>query len=138
MLTESEKKILEKRLKPLIKEAMMEDAFWESLFEKNKKDDEEKHHEKEKKHDKEDSAKRKAVMQWLDSALELHSVLSYKLFPNIDKDSARSEFSKKYNGEDANGKAYDFTSSEITKLYNMRSDYVNKAGLNKHNFKDQY
>lgn len=70
--------------------------------------------------------KRRAVIKWLDSAQELHSVLAYRLWPNRDHDSARSIFSKKYRGEDADGKRYSFNEREITKLFNMMHKYINK------------
>ena len=70
-------------------------------------------------------------MKWLDSAQELHSVLAYELWPEKDEDSARSEFSKKYRGEDDRGREYQFDDDEINTLYNMRSDFIQRAGLKK-------
>jgi len=141
MLTEQQKKLLEGKIEKIIREYIEENDFLEQLKAKHRKDNGEnkdikkaereagKENELEK-----SSSKRNDVMKWLDSAQELHSVLSYDLWPGLDKDSARSEFSKKYNGEDANGKEYDFTDSEINTLYNMRDDFINRAGLDKHNF----
>lgn len=141
MLTEQQKKLLEGKIEKIIREYIEENDFLEQLKAKHRKDNGEnkdikkaereagKENELEK-----SSSKRDDVMKWLDSAQELHSVLSYDLWPDLDKDSARSEFSKKYNGEDANGKEYDFTDSEINTLYNMRDDFINRAGLDKHNF----
>lgn len=144
MLTEQQKKLLEGKIEKIIREFIEENDFLEQLKAKHRKgkDDEEKSKEA-KKAEREagkenelerSSSKRNDVMKWLDSAQELHSVLSYDLWPDLDKDSARSEFSKKYNGEDANGKRYDFTDGEINTLYNMRDDFINRAGLDKHNF----
>ena len=141
MLTEQQKKLLEGKIEKIIREYIEENDFLEQLKAKHRKNNGEnkdikkaereagKENELEK-----SSSKRNDVMKWLDSAQELHSVLSYDLWPDLDKDSARSEFSKKYNGEDANGKEYDFTDSEINTLYNMRDDFINRAGLDKHNF----
>lgn len=141
MLTEQQKKLLEGKIEKIIREYIEENDFLEQLKAKHRKDNGEnkdikktereagKENELEK-----SSSKRNDVMKWLDSAQELHSVLSYDLWPDLDKDSARSEFSKKYNGEDANGKEYDFTDGEINTLYNMRDDFINRAGLDKHNF----
>lgn len=141
MLTEQQKKLLEGKIEKIIREYIEENDFLEQLKAKHRKNNGEnkdikkaereagKENELEK-----SSSKRNDVMKWLDSAQELHSVLSYDLWPDLDKDSARSEFSKKYNGEDANGKEYDFTDGEINTLYNMRDDFINRAGLDKHNF----
>ena len=141
MLTEQQKKLLESRVEKIIREYIEENGFLEQLKAKHRKDNGEKKDikkaEREASKEKElekSSSKRNDVMKWLDSAQELHSVLSYDLWPDLDKDSARSEFSKKYNGEDANGKEYDFTDGEINTLYNMRDDFINRAGLDKHNF----
>lgn len=76
-------------------------------------------------------AKRDSVMSWLDTAQELHSVLSYELWgkknaSETEKASARSLFSKKFRGEDADGKEYHFDDNEINSLYNMKNRYINK------------
>lgn len=141
MLTEQQKKLLEGKIEKIIREYIEENDFLEQLKAKHRKDNGEnkgiKKTEREALKNKEiekSSSKRNNVMKWLDSAQELHSVLSYDLWPDLDKDSARSEFSKKYNGEDANGKEYDFTDSEINTLYNMRDDFIKRAGLDKRNF----
>ena len=139
MLTEQQKALLEKKIEKLVRESIDPD-FLNSLKAKHSgkkggNEIEKKQKEADKKKDIEKSeSKRGAVMKWLDSAQELHSVLSYDLWPSLDKDSARSEFSKKYNGEDANGKRYEFTDSEINTLYNMRDSFITRAGLDKHNF----
>ena len=75
---------------------------------------------------KELTTKRRTVMKWLNSAQELHSVLAYKLWPKRDKDAARSLFSKKYRGKDADGKVYGFSDEEITTLFNMKDRYIDK------------
>lgn len=76
--------------------------------------------------DKETEIRRKDVMNWLDSNQNKHSVLSYKLYPNISKDGARSKFSKKYRGEDKNGHKYVFSPMEINRLYNMKNSFIEK------------
>ena len=74
-------------------------------------------------------AKQDAVLKWLDSAQELHSVLAYQLWPDKKRDSARSLFSKKYRGHDDDGKEYHFDESEINSLYDMRDDFISDAEL---------
>lgn len=139
MLTEQQRALLEKKIEKIVRESI-DNGFLDGLKKKHHKNGENK---EQKKFEREavksnemekSSSKRNDVMKWLDSAQELHSVLSYDLWPDLDKDSARSEFSKKYNGKDANDKEYDFTDSEINTLYNMRDDFINRAGLDKHNF----
>lgn len=105
MLTESQKEQLTNKIYRLMKEAMMES---------------------EKEQDSNISNKNDTVMKWLNSAQNLHSVLAYRLWPNVDKDAARSLFSKKYRGEDSDGKKYSFSGDEINSLYNMCNSYINK------------
>lgn len=77
--------------------------------------------------DSEDTAhKRQEVMKWLDSNQNKHSVLSYKLYPSISQDGARSKFSKKYRSEDKNGHKYAFSSDEINRLFNMKNSFIEK------------
>lgn len=136
MLTEQQKALLEKKIEKIVRESI-DAEFIEQLKRKHSKDSDidKKQRQADKKKDIEKSdSKRSAVMKWLDSAQELHSVLSYDLWPSLDKDSARSEFSKKYNGKDASGKQYNFTDGEINTLYNMRDSFIARAGLDKHNF----
>lgn len=104
-MTSQEQRILLEMVKKITREVLMTEA---------------------EKKEKESSEKRRAVMKWLNSAQELHSVLSYKLWPKRDKDSARSLFSKKYRGKDAEGKVYSFSDGEITKLFNMKGRYIDK------------
>lgn len=129
-LDAKQKALLENRIYKLIKESFTENSFFENgFFEKKDDNDSEKHH---KKTEGEESAlqnKREVIMKWLDSEQELHSVLSYKLWPDKDKDQARSDFSKKWRGEDSTGKPYEFDDEEINRLYNLRSDFISSAGL---------
>ena len=133
MLTESQKEQVIKHICKLVKESIYENGFEENFFPEakkhEKKDDEDKP--KETKSHKDDVVdhKKSIVLQWLDTAQELHSVLSYELWPDVDEDSARSEFSKKYRGEDANHKKYSFTDEEINGLYSMREDFIKRGGL---------
>lgn len=147
MLTESQKAKLTSKIEALIRESIYENGFLENFFQeagkkKHHHDDDDEDDEKPKKHKHHDededsdagediSYKRTIVVKWLSSAQNLHSVLSYELFPELDKDSARSEFSKKYRQEDADGNPYDFTDDEINKLFNMRGRYIKRAGLDK-------
>lgn len=124
-LTEKQKAILENKIYNLIKESFNENDFLENgYFEAEKKDGEEKGGE-----DSSLENKRDMIMKWLDSEQELHSVLAYELWPDKDKDQARSDFSKKWRGEDNTGKPYEFDDEEINRLYNLRNDFISDAGL---------
>ena len=118
-----QKTILENKIYNLIKESFFENNYIENGFYEKKEHDSEEG----------DSLqnKREVIMKWLDSAQELHSVLAYELYPDLTQDGARSEFSKKYRGEDDEHKPYEFDEKEINKLYNLRSDFISKAGLEK-------
>lgn len=134
MLNNKQKKLLENQIYKMLKESMFENGFQENFYgEGEKKHHEEKphneHHEEMKHDDDKDSGKRESVMKWLDSAQELHSVLSYELWPGKDEDTARSLFSKKYRGEDNEGKHYEFSPEEINTLYSLRGDFISDAGL---------
>lgn len=135
MLTNRQKQLLEKRIYNLIKESIFENGFDENYFMERGEGRREKHDtgvkaaEKGEKHNL--SGKEELVYKWLDSAQELHSVLAYELYPDLTKDGARSQFSKKYRGEDDNGKQYKFDELEINKLFNMRDDFINKAEFDK-------
>ena len=131
MLTEGQKKRLEKKIYNLIKESIFENGYYENYFGEGGKtkhiEDEPKNRKRRTKDD--DSAKRDSVLRWLDSEQELHSVLAYELWPEKDEDTARSLFSKKYRGEDNHGKSYEFDPGEINRLYNLRGDFITDAGL---------
>ena len=148
MLSKKQKTLLENQIYKLLKESMFENNFGENVYgenfyqedaKKKKKRIETKHHDDDehfehKKHhehddDRNETGKRESVMKWLDSAQELHSVLSYELWPGKDEDTARSLFSKKYRGEDNEGKHYEFSPEEINSLYNLRGDFISDAGL---------
>lgn len=143
MLTKKQKSLLENKIYRLIKESMFENGFGENMYyEKKSKDDSEEEHKNHKmddgeRHDGADSAKEDTVIDWLDNEQELHSVLSYELYPDKASDgeagrgAARSLFSKKYRGEDNNGKSYDFSPEEINKLYNLRDDFLTDIGAKK-------
>ena len=124
-LTEKQKTILENKIYSLIKESFNENDFFENGFFERKKEKDDEHE------DSSSENKKDVIMKWLDSAQELHSVLSYKLYPELTKDGARSEFSKKYRGEDDDHKPYEFSPEEINKLYNLRADFISDAGLRK-------
>lgn len=124
MLTKTQKAKLINEIYKMINESVFENYYFEDGENRNDKDDYSAESD-------EDKGKRGIVNKWLDSAQELHSVLSYKLYPDLSKGGARSEFSKKYRGEDDNHNKYDFDEVEINKLYNMRDDFINRAGLDK-------
>ena len=123
MLTKKQKTLLENYIYTALKKKIDENVWYEGgIFDNSKKDG------KDSERDDDKSARRDTVMQWLDSDLDLHSVLSYELWPNKDEDSARSLFSKKYRGDDQ-GKHYEFTPEEINTLYNLRGKYIKRRGL---------
>lgn len=125
MLTEQQKEKLINSISKLVRESMFENDFYENFFQEKKHKDDDKSDEE---GNEENSTKRAEVMTWLASAQNLHSVLAYKLFPHLSKGGARSEFSKKFTGEDPSGNEYSFSAEEINKLYNMKDDYIKKAG----------
>lgn len=125
-LTKKQKALLENKIYNVIKESFNENDFFENWYSenKNKKKDEEEDGEKSSLENKRDM-----IMKWLDSEQELHSVLAYELWPDKPKDQARSDFSKKWRGEDNEHKPYEFDDEEINRLYNLRNDFIKNAGL---------
>lgn len=129
MLTESQKEKLINQICGVVRESIAENGFLENLFPEKKQENRKSHDEDDEKDA--DKNKRNAVLKWLDTAQELHSVLAYELWPDKDEDTARSQFSKKYRGHDDDGNPYHFDEDEINSLYNMRSDFIQRAQLNK-------
>lgn len=129
-LTESQKSKLKTRIKNILREAMFENGYYENIFpEAGKKETaHQMKNSKEKPGYDGDGTdkKRNEVMKWLDSAQELHSILAYRLWPEKDEDEARSLFSKKYRGEDAEGHDYSFDDDDINKLFNMKDRYIDE------------
>lgn len=124
-ITEKQKALLENKIYSLIKESFNENDFFENGYFENRSSE----HDEEPANDNSLDNKRETIMKWLDSEQELHSVLAYKLWPDKDKDQARSDFSKKWRGKDNTGKPYDFDDEEINRLYNLRNDFISDAGL---------
>lgn len=131
MTAEEKNKILEDKIKSMIKESLELEAKEDSTEEKDKEDDE-------RVKSGEDRIKRQLVKTWLDSAMQLHSVLAYRLWPKKAESDARALFSKKYNGKDSDGNSYSFSANEINTLYNMRNDEIKKSELkrNAHKIKE--
>ncbi len=129
MLTEKQKEQLTNHIYKMINESIFENGYFENAFFEKKKEDGKKN----KKDDEEevDDEKRNAVIKWLDSAQELHSVLAYRLYPHlaakgeVGKGTARSKFSQKYR----NYEGKKFTAKEINILYNLRNDFIDDAEL---------
>ena len=128
MLTKKQKLQLENKIYNLINEGIFEDAFTENLYyeDNDSSDDDKKDNQKTDKDSEVDTNARQMVDRWLDSAQQLHSHLAYRLWPGMDKDEARSLFSKKYRGEDSEGKTYSFNDKEIDTLYNMKDRFISK------------
>lgn len=129
MLTESEKAKLVNKIKKLVRESIAENSYFENVFPEKKEAVHDYDADSNKHDDKEISSKKDSVLKWLDTAQELHSVLAYELWPDMDEDTARSLFSKKYRGHDDDGNSYHFDDEEINDLYNMRDDFIQRAGL---------
>lgn len=108
MLTEKQKILLENEIYKIAKNRLNE---WEEAS---------------KKQGKEESQRRKAILKWLKSDSTKHSALAYELF-NVaetaseeDKGAARSLFSKKIrNAKNDNGSIYEFTKSEVNRLWSI-------------------
>lgn len=64
--------------------------------------------------------KKNAVMSMLKNDLFSHATLAYQLFPDMDKDTARSYFSKLYRQEkEPDGTIRSFSDDQINKLYQL-------------------
>lgn len=128
-LSKKQKSLLENKIYKLVKESFFENNFPENAFYEKKDSEEDSNETTQSK----ESAKNKLALisKWLDSEQELHSVLAYKLWPDKDRDQARSDFSKKWRGKDADDKPYSFSDEEINTLYNLRNDYIKDAGFKK-------
>ena len=79
------------------------------------------------------AAKRASVIKWLEGDQVDLAPLSYELAGETDgvtnpdeteKGAIRSEFYKKVQGRDDDGKPYHFTDDEINTLYNMKDEYI--------------
>lgn len=127
MLTEGQKARLERHIYSILKESIFENGFFENGFFEKKKEEKPK---TKFETDEDDDQKRGLVMKWLDSEQDKHSVIAYELWPGKDKDQARSDFSKAWRGEDAEGKPYSFTPEEINTIYNIRNKYIKRGSLN--------
>lgn len=125
-ISDMQKARLTEHIYKLLKESINENPYFENFFREKKEKSSDEDRERT---SAEIKGKEEAVLKWLNSAQELHSVLAYELWPNKDRDSARSEFSKKYRGHDDDGKEYHFDDVEINTLYNMRDDFISRAGL---------
>ena len=64
--------------------------------------------------------KRNTVTSLLKKDVVKNSQFAYKIWPDMDEDTARSLFSKKVNGEpDNDGVVRKFTDEEISQLYEL-------------------
>lgn len=133
-----EKKLLEEKIYRILKESMYEEFMGEegNLNDKEQKDDagvdssrlnpddgrRNKRASQEKEHE---------VIQWLKDDQENNAAVARELWPNKDEDAARSEFSKKVRGKDANGKSYSFDAKDVNRLYNIKNRFINKIDESK-------
>lgn len=70
--------------------------------------------------DEDTQIKRNTVMKLVQKDIVKNSELAYKIWPDMDKDTARSLFSKKVSGEpDNEGNIRKFTNDEISQLYEL-------------------
>lgn len=72
------------------------------------------------------NAKLSSMTAWLNSDQLNQASLARQIWPDMDEDTARSLFSKKVRGHDAEGKPYSFTESELNTLYNIKNSFVKK------------
>lgn len=133
-----EKKLLENKIYRILKESMFEQFMGEEgdQSSEEQRDDigvnssrlnpedgrRNKRASKEKEHE---------VIQWLKDDQENNAAVARELWPNKDEDAARSEFSKKVRGNDANGKPYSFDAKDVNRLYNIKNRFINKIDENK-------
>ena len=133
-----EKKLLEDKIYRILKESMYEEFMGEegNLNDKEQKDDagvnssrlnpddgrRNKRASQEKEHE---------VIQWLKDDQENNAAVARELWPNKDEDAARSEFSKKVRGKDADGKPYSFDAKDVNRLYNIKNRFINKIDESK-------
>lgn len=129
-LNEEQKTLLENKIYKIVKESFFENDFLENSFLEKKKEPSKEPKENHNKDLKDLSHKTNLVMKWLDSEQDKHSTIAYRLWPDKDKDQARSDFSKAWRGEDGTEhKEYSFTPEEINKIYNLRNDYIKRGSL---------
>lgn len=133
-----EKKLLEEKIYRILKESMYEEFMGEegNLNNKEQKDDagvnssrlnpEDGRRNKRAPEDKEQE-----VIQWLKDDQENNAAVARELWPGKDEDAARSEFSKKVRGKDANGKSYSFDAKDVNRLYNIKNRFINKIDESK-------
>lgn len=121
MINEMQEKLLKKKIKKIIREVIKENNFFENGYFETEEKNEPKSGNVNKKGS---ENTRQEVEKWVGSSLQKDSRLAYELWPEKDKDTARSLFAKKANGKDANGNAYEFTEPEIVKLANIKDDYL--------------
>lgn len=115
MLTEKQKKVLEEAIYGVLKESIFEYAPMSNDANNDGETDK--------------RAKRESVMKWLRSDQSNHAALAYRLYgaengDDVEQGNARSLFTKKFQGQDAEGKQYSFDDDEITRLYNMKDDFI--------------
>lgn len=79
------------------------------------------------------SNKKNSVLKWINSAQIDAAVLCKQLWPHMNQDTARSLFSKKRRGHDANGIPYSFNDDEINKLFNMKDRFISRIDESKDN-----
>lgn len=115
MLNESERRLLKSKIKRMLRESIFEAQS------DNGQDDDDK-----RKHSQSSSNREQSVLKWLRSDQIDHAAICRELWPKMNEDTARSLFSKKVRGEDADGNPYSFTEKEINSLYNMKDRFISK------------
>ena len=115
MLTEQQKKSITEMVYQILKESLFETGDYSDSSSDNGGEDK--------------RAKRESVMKWLRSDQSNHAALAYQLYgcengDDIEQANARSLFTKKFQGHDAEGKSYEFDDDERTRLYNMKDAFI--------------
>lgn len=116
MLTEQQKKSITEMVYQILKESLFETGDYNASSSDDGGGEDKR-------------AKRESVMKWLRSDQSNHAALAYQLYgcengDDIEQANARSLFTKKFQGHDAEGKSYEFDDDEITRLYNMKDAFI--------------
>ena len=134
----TEKKLLENKIYKILKESMYEEFMGEegNLNDKEQKEDagvnsSRLNPEDGRRNKRASQNKEREVIQWLKDDQENNAAVARELWPGKDEDAARSEFSKKVRGQDANGKPYSFDAKDVNRLYNIKNRFINKIDESK-------
>ena len=114
MINAEEKKLLENKIYQIIRESIFEkkSAYFKPYDRR--------------KVAKASSNRERNIIKWLTDNKSNNAAIASQLWPGKDPDTARSEFSKKVRGKDADGKPYHFSEEEINELYRIKNNFVKR------------